>query len=64
MICCIQCVAGVVGLLWFAVWWWVIYPSPEVHKTISNAEKSYIMDSLAMKKGEKVRSMISQGQIV
>ena len=45
---------GAVGLLWSFIWWLVIHPAPETHPTISEAEKSYIMDSLLHKKGEKV----------
>lgn len=45
---------GIVGLLWFFVWCLAIHPKPEVHPTISDAERNYIMDSLGQKKNEKV----------
>lgn len=46
-------VFGAVGLLWFFVWCLVIHPSPESHPTISNVEKTYIMETLSTKKGDK-----------
>lgn len=50
-------VFGIVGLLWFFVWCLAIHPSPELHPTISESERSYVMDSLGQKKNEKAPSV-------
>jgi ACS family sodium-dependent inorganic phosphate cotransporter-like MFS transporter 5 len=44
-------VFGVLGILWFLCWWWLVYDTPQSHPTISRQEKEYILSSL----GEKVR---------
>lgn len=36
---------GAIGLLWSFVWMLVIHPNPEDHPTISEAEKTYIIES-------------------
>jgi len=40
--------AGLFGLAWFVAWWFFSSESPGTHKTISNEEKQYIDNSLAL----------------
>lgn len=47
-------VFGVVGLLWFAVWWYIVTDNPEDDPHISKAELEYIKKSLGNVK-RKVR---------
>lgn len=37
---------GLIGLLWYGCWTYLIYDSPSVHPTISEEERKYIEDSL------------------
>lgn len=37
---------GIVGIIWFALWIWLVSDSPETHKSISQGEKEYIVSSL------------------
>ncbi|XP_023610046.1 sialin isoform X4 [Myotis lucifugus] len=38
--------AGIVGIIWFVLWIWLVSNTPETHKTISHQEKEYILSSL------------------
>ncbi|XP_063910758.1 sialin [Zophobas morio] len=38
--------SGVVGTVWFAAWWFLVYDSPAKHPRISPEEKEYILESL------------------
>ncbi|KAB0393630.1 hypothetical protein E2I00_016832, partial [Balaenoptera physalus] len=38
--------AGIVGIIWFILWIWLVSDTPETHKTISPYEKEYILSSL------------------
>ena len=46
--------AGAIGLLWSFVWMLMIHPTPEEHPTISEAEKTYIIESNAGNSQAKV----------
>nr|XP_020008220.1 sialin-like isoform X1 [Castor canadensis]XP_020008221.1 sialin-like isoform X1 [Castor canadensis]XP_020008222.1 sialin-like isoform X1 [Castor canadensis] len=37
---------GIIGILWFILWIWLVSDTPETHKTISHYEKRYILSSL------------------
>lgn len=37
---------GLVGIVWFILWMWIVSDTPETHKTISHYEKEYIVSSL------------------
>ncbi|XP_014391262.1 PREDICTED: sialin isoform X3 [Myotis brandtii] len=37
---------GIVGIIWFVLWIWLVGNTPETHKTISHQEKEYILSSL------------------
>ncbi|XP_060023271.1 sialin isoform X2 [Lagenorhynchus albirostris] len=37
---------GIVGIIWFILWIWLVSDTPETHKTISPYEKEYILSSL------------------
>ncbi|KAM8779028.1 sialin isoform 3-T3 [Rhynchonycteris naso] len=37
---------GVVGIIWFVLWIWLVSDTPETHKTISHQEREYILSSL------------------
>ncbi|XP_070274334.1 sialin isoform X3 [Myotis yumanensis] len=37
---------GIVGIIWFVLWIWLVSNTPETHKTISHQEKEYILSSL------------------
>jgi ACS family sodium-dependent inorganic phosphate cotransporter-like MFS transporter 5 len=37
---------GIIGILWFILWIWLVSDTPETHKTISHYEKQYILSSL------------------
>ncbi|NP_001263381.1 sialin isoform b [Mus musculus] len=37
---------GIVGIVWFILWMWIVSDTPETHKTISHYEKEYIVSSL------------------
>ncbi|XP_048209644.1 sialin [Perognathus longimembris pacificus] len=37
---------GLVGIVWFILWIWLVSDTPETHKTISPSEKEYILASL------------------
>lgn len=37
---------GVVGIIWFVLWIWLVSNTPETHTTISHQEKEYILSSL------------------
>lgn len=39
-------VTGLIGLLWYGFWIYLIYDSPSTHPTISDKERKYIEDSL------------------
>jgi sugar phosphate permease len=39
-------VFGVLGIVWFLFWWWLVYDTPQSHPTISRQEKEYILRSL------------------
>ncbi|XP_044773215.1 sialin isoform X8 [Neomonachus schauinslandi] len=38
--------AGIVGIIWFILWIFLVSETPETHKTISRHEKEYILSSL------------------
>ncbi|KAG8513193.1 Sialin, partial [Galemys pyrenaicus] len=38
--------AGIIGIIWFILWFWLVSDAPETHKTISQSEKEYILSSL------------------
>jgi hypothetical protein len=48
---------GVVGLIWFSVWWIVVKSGPEEDPKISPQELKYIQDSL----GNTVSKVICYG---
>lgn len=37
---------GIIGLIWYGFWIYLICDSPESHPTISEKERKYILDSL------------------
>ncbi|XP_065487352.1 sialin isoform X2 [Caloenas nicobarica] len=37
---------GALGVLWFFFWMWLVSDTPETHRSISHAEKEYILSSL------------------
>ncbi|XP_066109771.1 sialin isoform X2 [Saccopteryx bilineata] len=37
---------GIVGIIWFVLWIWLVSDTPETHKTISHQEREYILSSL------------------
>ena len=37
--------SGVFGIVWYIVWLMVVYESPALHPTISNEEKSLILET-------------------
>lgn len=37
---------GSIGVLWFIVWWFLAFDTPEKHPRISETEKLYIQNSL------------------
>nr|KAF6342053.1 solute carrier family 17 member 5 [Myotis myotis] len=37
---------GIVGIIWFVLWIWLVSNTPETHKTVSHQEKEYILSSL------------------
>ncbi|OBS57466.1 hypothetical protein A6R68_11411, partial [Neotoma lepida] len=37
---------GIIGIVWFILWMWIVSDTPETHKTISHYEKEYIVSSL------------------
>lgn len=37
---------GIVGIIWYILWIWLVSETPECHKTISQREKEYILSSL------------------
>ncbi|XP_035880251.1 sialin isoform X3 [Phyllostomus discolor] len=37
---------GIVGIIWFVLWIWLVSDTPETHRTISHQEKEYIRSSL------------------
>lgn len=39
-------ITGLIGLLWYAFWTYLIYDSPSTHPTISEKERKYIEDCL------------------
>ncbi len=39
-------VFGVLGIVWFLFWWWLVYDTPQSHPTITRQEKEYILRSL------------------
>ncbi|XP_023610049.1 sialin isoform X6 [Myotis lucifugus] len=43
--------AGIVGIIWFVLWIWLVSNTPETHKTISHQEKEYILSSLKNQNG-------------
>ncbi|XP_023610047.1 sialin isoform X5 [Myotis lucifugus] len=42
---------GIVGIIWFVLWIWLVSNTPETHKTISHQEKEYILSSLKNQNG-------------
>ncbi|XP_060061373.1 sialin isoform X3 [Erinaceus europaeus] len=38
--------AGIVGIIWYILWIWLVSETPESHKKISQYEKEYILSSL------------------
>nr|KAF6463113.1 solute carrier family 17 member 5 [Molossus molossus] len=42
---------GIVGIIWFVLWIWLVSETPETHKTISHQEKEYILSSLKNQNG-------------
>uniref|UniRef100_A0A8C9CML9 Sialin n=1 Tax=Phocoena sinus TaxID=42100 RepID=A0A8C9CML9_PHOSS len=42
---------GIVGIIWFILWIWLVSDTPETHKTISPYEKEYILSSLRNQAG-------------
>lgn len=47
-------VPGIVGLVWFVAWIFLVHDSPTVHPTIAEDEKKYILASTGIKKPKKV----------
>lgn len=45
-------VFGVLGIIWFVFWWWLVYDTPQSHPTISRQEKEFILRSLGTERGE------------
>lgn len=39
-------ITGLIGLLWYGFWIYLIYDSPSTHPTISEEERTYIKESL------------------
>lgn len=37
---------GIIGIIWFVLWIWLVSDTPETHRTISHQEKEYIRSSL------------------
>lgn len=37
---------GALGVLWFFFWMWLVSDTPETHRSISRAEREYILSSL------------------
>ena len=37
---------GAAGIVWFFLWMYVVYDTPEMHPRISTAERNYIQKSL------------------
>ena len=46
--------AGVMGLVWSVLWWFLVYDTPAKHPRISIEEREYIEKALATRKGAKV----------
>ncbi|XP_054578172.1 sialin isoform X2 [Eptesicus fuscus] len=42
---------GIVGIIWFVLWIWLVSNTPETHTTISHQEKEYIISSLKNQNG-------------
>ncbi|XP_073080118.1 sialin isoform X5 [Manis javanica] len=42
---------GIIGIIWFILWIWLVSDTPETHKTISPCEKEYILSSLRNQNG-------------
>jgi len=39
-------VFGVLGIVWFLFWWWLVYDNPQSHPYIPRHEKEYILKTL------------------
>ena len=48
--------AGVLGLVWSVMWWFLVYDTPAKHPRIMIEEREYIEKALATRKGAKVCS--------
>nr|XP_023015178.1 sialin [Leptinotarsa decemlineata] len=46
-------VCAMLGATWFIAWWCLVYDSPKDHPRISEAEKEYILSSLAVSNAKK-----------
>jgi len=46
--------AGVLGVVWAIMWFFLVYNSPATHPRISAEEREYIEKALNVKAGEKV----------
>ncbi|KAL0275710.1 UNVERIFIED_CONTAM: hypothetical protein PYX00_003493 [Menopon gallinae] len=50
-------VSGVVTLIWYAAWLFLVYETPEVHPRISKKEKKYLKDNVEANYDEKPTSL-------
>lgn len=48
---------GVLGLLWFVAWMFIVSDTPSEHKRISEAEKTYINDTVGMAGDDKKKKV-------
>ncbi|XP_041982129.1 putative inorganic phosphate cotransporter [Aricia agestis] len=53
-------VPGVIGVVWCAFWWFLVYDSPVLHPRISEAERRYIIEAI----GDKVQQSSKDTKIV
>jgi len=52
--------AGVIGVIWAVMWFFLVYNSPAAHPRISVEEKEYIERALNVKSGVKVGYVLQQ----
>lgn len=45
-------ILGIIGIVWCAAWWFLVYDSPIQHPRISEEEKAYILQAI----GDKVQN--------
>lgn len=57
-------ILGIIGIVWCAAWWFLVYDSPVQHPRISEEEKAYILQAIGDKvqnsKNSKVITILSQ----